>query len=279
MSFDIQLFNSIADQYDSLIGGATPELARHVFSIAPDLGPDSIVLDNACGPAVLTRQLLRKFPPTSKKPVIHAVDGAERMIENARLKLGPTEDATVSLRVMTAEELDFPDDSFTHSFTIAGIQHFSQPEVATKELYRTLKPGGLAVVTSWAYSGHVDVARAAQEATKPGSPPYQVPTAEKWFRDDYVQSVVESGGFSDVKTHRKDVHFAAPTAIGLRDLMFPFYSSVCADWSDDEKAKFKEEMLNSIQEMGKEVIVEDDESGNTAKFALRMTAIVVVAKK
>jgi ubiquinone/menaquinone biosynthesis C-methylase UbiE len=184
MSFDIELYNKVADRYDLIIGGSTTELAQQVLSLAPDLGPDSIVLDNACGPAVLTRQLLRQVPPESRPAIIHAVDGAERMIDNACLKLGLSQDAKVSLGVMTAETLGFPDDAFTHSFTIAGIQHFCQPEVAARELYRTLRPAGFVAVTSWAYLGHVDVARRAQAATKPEAPLYQIPTAEKWFRDD-----------------------------------------------------------------------------------------------
>jgi ubiquinone/menaquinone biosynthesis C-methylase UbiE len=49
---------------------------------------------------------------------------------------------------MNARQLEFPDDAFTHSFTCFAIFAIGQPEIAAGELYRALKPGGLAVVGS-----------------------------------------------------------------------------------------------------------------------------------
>jgi hypothetical protein len=75
------------------------------------------------------------------------------------------------------------------------------------------------------------------------------------------------------------VHFGAPSFVELRDMIFPFYASLSAGWSDGEKARFKDEMLNSVQEMAKDIIVRDGENGNTRKVGLIMTAIVVAAQK
>jgi ubiquinone/menaquinone biosynthesis C-methylase UbiE len=50
------------------------------------------------------------------------------------------------------QDLTFPDEMFTHSFTNFAI--FSLPDNeaarAASHIYRTLKPGGTAAITTWA---------------------------------------------------------------------------------------------------------------------------------
>jgi len=67
--------------------------------------------------------------------------------------------------------------------------------------------------------------------------------------------------------------------VEMRDMMLMFYGPLAKDWSDEEKAQFKEEMLKAVQERAKEVVVEDGENGSLKKVGLVMTAIVVVARK
>lgn len=271
----LEHFDEAAETYEMLTGGSTRELARYLLDLTPDIYSSSTILDNACGPAVLTDELLSKLPKDVGPPTINAVDGSPRMIDLARKRLGILAEGPVSLGVMPAERLEFHDNTFTHSFTNQGILFFSQPEEAAKEIYRTLKPGGISIVTSWAHLGSVDVIRKSQAATKPDAPLYTLPIGDAWLSDDHVKKVLENGGFKSVETHHKDVYMAANTFVELRDLLHLSFSFLVMNWSDNEKAQFKNVMLSFVQDMGKEIPSE----GGAHKVGIRMTAIVAVARK
>jgi SAM-dependent methyltransferase len=88
----------------------------------------------------------------------------------------------VEIEFTPAEELKFRDTTFTHSITNCVIARLKDDGAAQvcKEIHRTLKPGGVAVVSIWAHAPHWPAMAAAHDATSPaGSPPLLSGTA-KW---------------------------------------------------------------------------------------------------
>jgi ubiquinone/menaquinone biosynthesis C-methylase UbiE len=72
--------------------------------------------------------------------------------------------AQVQSEVMDAQELKYPDDKFTHSFTNFALMAIPDPAKAAKQIYRTLKPGGTAALTTWKQLGlHGHLPRCAEE--------------------------------------------------------------------------------------------------------------------
>ena len=125
-------------------------MARHILSlpqiakVEPSIiSPEAKILENLCGTGFVTEDILKR----GSEAQFHAVDAAPNMIELAKAKLG--DKPNIHYGVMPGEILEFPDKHFTHSFTNLGILFFKSPAAGAEEIWRTLKPGGIAIVTSW----------------------------------------------------------------------------------------------------------------------------------
>jgi SAM-dependent methyltransferase len=58
-------------------------------------------------------------------------------------------------RKFAQKALSFPDNKLTHSFTNFAIMAMPEPDKVAAHIYRTLKPGGTAVITTWKHIGYV----------------------------------------------------------------------------------------------------------------------------
>ncbi|PQE29712.1 zinc cadmium resistance protein [Rutstroemia sp. NJR-2017a WRK4] len=133
----LDYFNLSAKTYEDGTGGCTRGLAQHCLPLLPPLTPDSIVLDNACGSGIVTDLILHVTGPKIRL-TIHTVDGPPNMVEIATERFVAVEIVRVTL--MLAEELKFPNDTFTCSITNLGLPFFNNSDQGAKEIFRTLKP-------------------------------------------------------------------------------------------------------------------------------------------
>jgi len=92
------------------------------------------VLDIGCGAG----NMLEKIPGMRT-----GIDLSDTMIERSRNKLGDD----VTLLKMSAENLQFEDESFDKIICSEVIEHVLHPQKVLKEIARTLRPGGLAAVS------------------------------------------------------------------------------------------------------------------------------------
>lgn len=291
----IQHFDDAAKSYEELTGGCTRELARYILTLTPDTGTESTILDNASGPAIVTEELLlRTAAPHNTPRAIHVVDASPAMIEAARAKkLGlattaaaaaTTEaaaaaDSAIHFAVMPAESLEFSDNTFTHSFTNLGILFFADAVQGAREIFRTLQPGGVAVVTSWADLGYLDIVRKAQAAVRPDATPYALPISESWFLQKHVEDVLREGGFSSIEVHEREVHLGAASLEGVCGLLVRSFGSVCMDWDGGEQEAFKARLVDFARPVAREYRVGGGADGGADGFGIPMMAIVAVARK
>ena len=116
---------------------AVPQLQ---FCVAHRAQPDGAhraparVVDVGCGTGDLTERLARE----AAVPVV-AVDLSRRMAELARARGLPTANADIG-------RLPFPDGTFDRVTVAFGLRNMTRKEVALGEMYRVLKPGGMALV-------------------------------------------------------------------------------------------------------------------------------------
>ncbi|PVH74395.1 hypothetical protein DL98DRAFT_604462 [Cadophora sp. DSE1049] len=222
----VQYFDSGALSYEELTGGCKRELARYVVQLSLEIAPGSTILDNACRPAVVSEEILRTIPRHTGPPAISAVDATPAVIELGR----------------------------------------SKPDLTVHEsIYRTLKPGGTAIVTTWADLGYLSIVRKAQAAS--------------WFSGDHLERVLRDGGFTKIDFLEKEVHMCAPSLTGVVDILFKAFYSVCEDWSREEQARFKSHLLHFAQPTAKTLHRGEGASSRMEQVGIPMTAIVAIARK
>ncbi|KAG7006626.1 hypothetical protein G7Y79_00013g033980 [Physcia stellaris] len=88
-----------------------------------------------------------------------------RTRQNAKL----TQNASrhISATLMSGEHLSFPSCTFSASLTNFAIFMMSPPSRAASEIHRTLKPGGVAIVSTWRTAGWPRLLRAIQTTYYP----------------------------------------------------------------------------------------------------------------
>lgn len=80
---------------------------------------------------------------------VTGIDLSEKMIERATQAAKERRIPNAVFRVMDAEALDFPDDTFDLATSRFGFQIFTNPEAVAKEVRRVLKPRGRLGATVW----------------------------------------------------------------------------------------------------------------------------------
>jgi arsenite methyltransferase len=100
---------------------------------------DAQVLDVGCGSGWAARLLAQQ----AHAGQVVGIDVSDEMIGVAREQSKSL--ANVEFRVASAESLPFPDNSFTHAFSMESLYYYADIGKALNEVYRVLKPGGVFV--------------------------------------------------------------------------------------------------------------------------------------
>ena len=271
-----EFFDKASSTYERFTGGCTRDVAKFLLAQSPIVDPSSVVLDNACGTGIITQEILQNFSTIgSPRPKIRAVDIAPSMISNLtnvasqRGWMGGV-DGLLESSTMDAQELTFPDNTFTHSYTNFGIFFVPEPEKAAAHIYRTLQPGGRAYVTSWSKLGYLPAMQSAQSAVRPDTPPFEIPIDKEWFHQKKLQQVLESGGFDAAKMaiQKMQVFFRGENLDDLVDILKLAFSKFSTeDWDDEEKEKWCLALRESLTEEQK------------ASARIEMEAFVAIAEK
>jgi len=171
-------FEKVASTYEDT-STAMNEMASHLLTLSPPLTPNSVIHDNAAGPGIITGGILR-LPQFSQGsfPTIHATDYSPAMIRalEARAVRDGWPNSVVKAQVMNSMDLStFADNTFTHTYMAAAIFLIPDPTQAIAEIKRTLRPGGVGLVTSFEKHGFVQVFQDAQKAIRPDAPAWEGP--------------------------------------------------------------------------------------------------------
>ena len=174
------------------------------------------------------------------------------------------------------------DELFTHSFTNIGIIFFSSAGLdGARQIYRTLQPGGVAVVNCWK-SVAWQPAVFAVHAHFRSKHPFPAPTTN-WIDGKHIQDVMRDAGFAPEKM--KVESSDAWARVGGGEAGFRAwvektwaYLAGIAGWFEDDEEKWDEEvdmMVKVLKGFGEEkgVKVEGDE------VLLKAAQWVVIAEK
>ena len=141
------VFHSVSNQYDlmnDLMSFGLHRLWKRTAVARCDLQPNDWILDLAGGTGDLSYHFANKIGPEGK---IIIADINDRMIKEGHTKLlnaGITK--AVSYAQANAELLPFHDQAFDKVAIAFGLRNVTYKEIALKEMYRVLKPGGRLVI-------------------------------------------------------------------------------------------------------------------------------------
>ncbi|WP_437552563.1 methyltransferase domain-containing protein [Sorangium sp. So ce367] len=134
-------WNMVADDYAADIVPHFEKYAADALRLA-GVGPGARVIDVAAGPGTLS--LL-----AAGEARVTAIDFAPAMVEQLRERAARAGIA-VDARVGDGMALPFEDGAFDAAFSMFGLMFFPDRDRGFRELLRVLRPGGRAVVGSWA---------------------------------------------------------------------------------------------------------------------------------
>jgi SAM-dependent methyltransferase len=101
------------------------------------------ILDVAAGPGSLALQAAQ----TARE--VCAVDFSSSMLQQLRSRMGTAGIQNIEPREGDGQALPYPDGSFDAAFSMFGLIFFPDRARGFAELFRVLRPGGRAVVSSW----------------------------------------------------------------------------------------------------------------------------------
>jgi len=245
-------FETLATSYEHGSGGCTRQLAKYLLEILPPVKSESIIHDNACGPLIVTSEIVNLVESQHiRPPTIKATDYVEAMVSVCQSLISERQWTSVTASVMDAQDLKFEDESFTHSITNLGIFVLPDPGKGFKEIYRTLKPGGTAVVTTWKDPGNMRHVHRIQKRIRPDLPLFY-PVNPAWQEESTLGTALLDGGFdkSKMKIMEKKVFIVAKDVDDLIDNMVgsSFWMAAQKDWTKDERAKWSEVAREELTE-------------------------------
>jgi SAM-dependent methyltransferase len=255
-------FSAFAANYIQQTGRSTRRVFESSFDEIQAISPitkDSTVHDNAAGPGIAVSVLVDKLS-TDELPKILVTDNVPPMIQAAK-------DSFASWPQIEAKILDslnlegIPDDHFTHSILNLSIFTLADPTKGITEIHRTLKPGGLAVISCWKRFGVGQLIHAAQAIVRPDLPPLKMPHPE-FFEEGVLERTVAEGGFdsSNFKLLEKTVVVSGPELDeGLKLFML-------GDLMRPARAGFTEEEEKRWPEAVEEVLKKEVEAYGGVKF-------------
>lgn len=160
-------------------------------------------LDIATGPGEPAMSIARMVGPDGK---VTGIDLSEKMVELATRLAKERRIPNVEFRVMDAEKLDFPDDTFDLVTSRFGFQIFTNPESVAREAHRVLGPKGRIGVTVWSTADKATAIHAVVgpmlEFAEPDETGY-LPTPYELGGPGEMVKLFEGEGFHETKEERK----------------------------------------------------------------------------
>lgn len=224
----------LKDAFDELSAGfdevAGQPMARFARLLLREIGmPDNpVCLDVGCGTGISTFELAKKLRDGG---AIYGIDFSKRMIGQAKQNAERLGFPDINFSMGDAEQLDFPDSMFDLVLSNQTLPFIPGKQQALDEMYRVLKPGGVAALLFYGGSVYQEVLKIAVEVASRHSEYPQFMEAVVEFRDELIQLVdavdlFESAGFMDPMIYGRDqLVFVDPSFWMKRGMLWDMWRS------------------------------------------------------
>ncbi|WP_069165300.1 class I SAM-dependent methyltransferase [Nocardia altamirensis] len=179
------------------------------------LTPSSQVIDVAAGTGLLS---LLAAPQVAQ---VHAIDFSGSMLARLDAAAQAAGLTNIQTRVGDGQALPFDDEQFDAGFSMFGLMFFPERAKGFAELFRVLRPGATAVVSSWAPVQEAPLMRLMFSAFRAADPSVEEPQPNYLSLEnpEVFQSEMRSAGFEGVSIQRHSTSLAFADAGQLWDTM------------------------------------------------------------
>lgn len=232
------LFDRVAIDFGEKGCGHFDYFGDQLVSHAELKGQEKI-LDVATGKAAVLRSISHRYPKCS----LIGVDISENMLAEAKKRLP----SSVLLRQMTAEHLDFENNTFDVVFCAFALYFFPDLSAALSEFKRVLKKGGRIAISSFGNPRsltHWIQVRAKELGNAKSLRIHRLNTV------DSIQTLLQENGFQNIQIHveSKINSFATPQA-WWDSLYTHGVRAVLEQLSPDLLAKLREEAFQEARKI------------------------------
>ena len=203
------------------------------------------IIDIACGTGLVS------FPAaeqTGDKGFVLANDISDKMVEAGNGTAKERKLSNISFQRMDAEELTVEDESFNIALCALGLMYFPDPLKAMKEMHRSLKPGGHAVVAVWGRRKNCGWAEVFEIVDRRVASEV-CPMFFNLGNEGTLQQYLKAGGFKNISIERINTvldYSSGEEACGAAFLGGPV-ALAYSKFSDDVRKEACEEYIESIK--------------------------------
>ena len=194
----------VADEYAAVTAPFFRNYADKALREA-NLGTGAKVLDVATGPGTLSLLAAERGHEVS------AIDFAPSMIAELE-RAARTQKVRLHCQVADGMALPFANDTFDAAFSMFGLMFFPDRIRGFQELYRTLKPSGVAVISSWQPMERFALLSDIYVALKDLLPDMPFGQGKAPLGDpEEIRAEMETVGFQEVRTELVSASAHAPS--------------------------------------------------------------------
>ena len=152
--------------------------------------------------------------------------------------------------VMDAQDLKYPDDMFTHVFMNLGIFALPEPLKGTKQIFRVLKSGGIALVTTLRGTGWLPPFQKAQKRVRPDVPEFQGMLPRDWAKSEKIRTLLEQGGFEPKNVEVREAGTTMDMgkfSTNQKAIIKMARDFVVKGWTDEEATAFDKVLAEELE--------------------------------
>jgi SAM-dependent methyltransferase len=274
--------HQVSPQLINRLNGWTNGVAKHCVSKVLPLAEGSVIHDNGCSSAMPVANAILSLEQKPTDLTIHATDVSPLHVGGVEKQAAARGLSNVKASVHDAMKLGFEDGTFTHSFTNFVVHGLPPPgpSKALAEIYRTLRPDGIAVVGTWYEVFNWEPVQQAHLATRPGAQ-RMMPWFETWLKPETLVNELASAGFSKeiITSEQVSILVVMEGQDALKTYAESWWSMFAGTlgWkeSDDENWDRAIDIVVREMEKDKDVVWKAEENA----WHLTQSATVAVAKK
>jgi ubiquinone/menaquinone biosynthesis C-methylase UbiE len=263
---------------DELVIDCMEKLAAATISHLTPFPNGAKIHDNGCGTGAATAAIMSSIS-LSANTSINGTDINPRAIEIYKQQAAEKHWPATAVP-MDSTALSYASEIFTHTIRNALLFVLPNDGVdAVKEVYRTLKPGGIAALNSWAYQPTMEPIQVAAQSTRPAGTPLPRQGINKWSEAEFLQTVVEKGGFErqKIKMVQSDVFVELGDLNRFATMLWSFIGGTSAvGWLESDEKKWEEAIIVVKKELTKSQGTRLLDGG---KMKLRFVANIAIAMK